>query len=30
LPLYVVWPRKKQLTPKVDALLNTLEKLRIE
>jgi len=29
LPLYVVWPRRKQLTPKVDALLSALETLRI-
>lgn len=29
LPLYVVWPRRKQLTPKVDALLGALERLRI-
>ncbi|CCP04554.1 putative RuBisCO transcriptional regulator [Erwinia amylovora Ea644] len=30
LPLYVVWPRRKQLMPKVDALLNTLAKLQVE
>lgn len=30
LPLYIVWPRRKQLTPKVDALLNALEALTIE
>ncbi len=29
LPLYVVWPRKKQLTPKVDALLTALDRLKI-
>ncbi|WP_034945898.1 LysR substrate-binding domain-containing protein [Erwinia oleae] len=29
LPLCLVWPRRKQLTPKVNALLNTLEALRI-
>jgi len=29
LPLYVVWPRRKQLTPKVDALLTALEGLSI-
>lgn len=29
LPLYVVWPRRKQLTPKVDALLEALEGLKI-
>lgn len=29
LPLYVVWPRKKQLTPKVDALLGALDRLKI-
>ena len=31
LPLHLVWPRRKQLTPKVDALLETLTQgLRIE
>ncbi|MEN4980798.1 LysR family transcriptional regulator [Erwinia billingiae] len=29
LPLTVIWPRKKQLTPKVDALLSVLTALRI-
>lgn len=30
LPLYIVWPRKKQLTPKVAALLSALERLKID
>jgi DNA-binding transcriptional LysR family regulator len=30
LPLTVIWPRKKQLTPKVDALLSVLNQLRID
>jgi len=31
LPLHLVWPRRKQLTPKVDALLELLTQgLRIE
>lgn len=29
LPLYLIWPRKKQLTPKVDALLQALSQLSI-
>lgn len=29
LPLYIVWPRKKQLTPKVNALLAALDRLKI-
>ncbi|WP_428946209.1 LysR substrate-binding domain-containing protein [Pantoea sp. FN060301] len=29
LPLYVIWPRRKQLTPKVDALLAALDGLNI-
>ncbi len=29
LPLYVVWPRKKQLTPKVNALLSALDRLKM-
>jgi DNA-binding transcriptional LysR family regulator len=29
LPLYLVWPRKKQLLPKVDALLHALQHLSI-
>lgn len=29
LPLYVVWPRRKQLMPKVDALLTALAELKI-
>ncbi len=29
LPLFIVWPRRKQLLPKVDALLATLDRLRI-
>lgn len=29
LPLYIVWPRKKQLTPKVGALLAVLDALKI-
>lgn len=29
LPLYILWPQKKQLTPKVDALLQALKTLTI-
>ncbi|MBN7123325.1 LysR family transcriptional regulator [Erwinia billingiae] len=29
LPLFIVWPRRKQLLPKVDALLATLDRLKI-
>ncbi|MEM6051648.1 LysR substrate-binding domain-containing protein [Erwinia sp. P7711] len=29
LPLTLIWPRKKQLTPKVDALLSVLNQLRM-
>lgn len=29
LPLTVIWPRKKQLTSKVDALLSVLNQLRM-
>ncbi|MCU5775534.1 LysR family transcriptional regulator [Erwiniaceae bacterium BAC15a-03b] len=30
LPLYLLWPQKKQLTPKVDALLQALKQLKID